>query len=649
MKKSVVTMYSFLVIVALVLLAGWLGYTYYTDSTGSVNDFQEEVPQLNKSISDLLLETENPGSSRFQQSMEDFLKGKPQIKGVLIYSGEDKLYYTRLESRNNRLMENLQKNEQFLLNKLNDGTYRAPFGIAHEESPLISLKGTPMSISYLHETFSPVKVYDLLLKALYLISGLFILTLILLIASSVKERNKGVEKNDDFFEPPLSEPSQVSIPVGEDGGSEDSDLDAISSDLPSSSLDDLDGFDDMDFDAGESAPGDLSDMDFGLPDDTADLGDLSVLDEIDLSDDEMMLPGEKDDFDLGGDSGLDDPDVLDMPDEGDGVLNLDLGDDADDLESSDIPDEADVLEDLGDLDLPEESGGPEDLDPDEGMDSLDDLELPGDSDGLEDFDLDDDSDSLEDLGDLDLPEESGGPEDLDPEEGMDSLDELELPGDGDGLEDFDLDDDSDSLELPEGDDDNPDEFDIEESFDDGGDLFGDLPDEEGDLFDEPAIEENLDDEDPKLYSPRSHVCWESFLNDRLPQELDRASSENEDLSFVYLRDNSVQSDEDYLGFSESLTKDFPYRDMIFEWGDQGFAMILPNSDLVETLEKLDVFINDLPERDIRIGITSRNGRLLDKDQLIGEASAAIRRTSHDNKIVGFRADPERYRDALSNA
>ncbi|MBN2625495.1 MAG: hypothetical protein JXA95_02425 [Spirochaetales bacterium] len=645
MKKSVVTMYSFLVIVALVLLAGWLGYTYYTDSTGSLTAFQEEVPQLNKTISDMLLETENPGSSRFQQSMEDFLKGKPQIKGVLIYSGEDKLYYTRLESRNNRLMENLQKNEQFLLNKLNDGSYRAPFGIAHDESPLISLKGTPLSISYLHETFSPVKVYNLLLKALYIISGLFLLTLILLIASSVKEKSKGVEKNDDFFEPPVPEPSQVSVPSDEEEG------DSFSPDLSADSFDDLD---DMDFDTGESAPSDLSDMDFGLPEDTADLGDLSVLDDIDLSDDDMMLPGgDDDDFAMGGDSGLDSLDDFEMSDSGDDDLNLDL-------DEADVPDEVDVLDDM---DLGGEMDSLDDLELPDESDDLDDLELPEETGSLDDLELDDDMGSLNDPGDLEFPEENDSLDDLNLDEEMDSLDDLVLPeSEDDSLEDFDLDEETDSLELPDETDeledfdldeesdslenlddldlpeesDSLEDFDLDESLDDGGDLFGDLTDEE-------------EEEDPQMYSPRSHVCWESFLNDRLPQELDRASSENEDLSFVYLRDNSVQNDDDYRDFSESLTKDFPYRDMIFEWGDQGFAMILPNSDLVETLEKLDVFINNLPERDIRIGVTSRNGRLLDKDQLIGEASAAIKRTSHDNKIVGFRADPERYRESLSES
>ncbi|MDC7224269.1 MAG: GGDEF domain-containing protein, partial [Spirochaetales bacterium] len=71
-----------------------------------------------------------------------------------------------------------------------------------------------------------------------------------------------------------------------------------------------------------------------------------------------------------------------------------------------------------------------------------------------------------------------------------------------------------------------------------------------------------------------------------------------------------------------------------------------NSDLVETLERLDIFVNGHPEQDIRIGVTSRNGRLLNKDQLIGEASSALKRTSSDNRIIGFRADPERYRESL---
>jgi hypothetical protein len=90
---------------------------------------------------------------------------------------------------------------------------------------------------------------------------------------------------------------------------------------------------------------------------------------------------------------------------------------------------------------------------------------------------------------------------------------------------------------------------------------------------------------------------------------------------------------------------FPIGILFFEWGDQGFAMILPNEDLVETLEKLDVFVNEQPDRDIRVGATSRNGRLLDKDQLIEEASSAIQRTSAENKIIGFKADPDRYREA----
>ncbi len=670
MKKSVVNMYSFLVIVALILLAGWLGYTYYTDSTGSLSQFQEQTPDLNKKISGLLQEAGDPSSSRFQQSMEEYLATQPGIKGLLIYSGDNKLYYSRLESRNGRLMENLAKNEQFLLEKIGDGSYRAPFGIAHEESPLVSIQGIPLNISYLYETLSPVKVYRMLLYVLYIVSGLFVLTLLFLLILSVKEKNQRVERNDDFFEPPVPEPSQVSG-AGDDFGTDD-DLD-MSGDFPSDDF---------------STEGE---DDFGLPDDLGDLGDLSVLDDVDLSeDDEVPSPGEGDDLmgfsDESFDMGLD---LSDEPDTGEGLdepddMGLSLDDEAESLEEMDL-DLSDDSEDLGDLDL---SGESDDLD------DLGDFDLPGESDDLDDlgdFDLPGESDDLEDLGDLDLPGESDDLDDLDDMDLDLNLSDEEDGGDDPLGEDRDL-----SGELGEGDEVESLDFSEEmeaDSLDEGGDLFGDelpdLPDEEedllGDLTDEeilsdnfmeieeaddiedlPDLEDFMADEDladelsaepflgeeevdPKLYSPRTDVCWESFLDDRLPQELDRASSENEDLSFVYLRDQSVQNDGDFKEFSQALTRDFPYRDMIFEWGDQGFAMILPNSDLVETLEKLDLFINDQPERDIRIGATSRNGRLLDKDQLIGEAAAAIRRTSHDNKIVGFRADPERYREAVSRS
>ncbi len=772
MKKSAVTTYSFLVVLILIILAGWIGYTFFTGTSDSQADFRKNLPEVNSRISSLLKETGNPGSDSFKGDMEEFLQSRPEIKGLLIYSDDNRLFYTRLESKNNRLMDNLQKNELFLLEQIEEGTYRPPVGIAQDASFLMSLNGTSLKISYLHETFSPRQIYDLLLMAIYIISGLFLLTLILLVATSVREKKKGVGQNDDFFEPPSPDPSQINegslvseerenddFALPED--KEDNDLSSFDMNLPDEDLGS------MDFDMPESSL-EESDLDFELPDMAQEDDELGSMD-FDLpeesSDDELGAM----DFDLPEESSDDELETMDfdLPEESSDedeleTMDFDLPEessDEDELETMDfdLPEESsdeDELENM-DFDLPEESSDEDELEnmdfdlPEESSDDDEletmDFDLPeesSDEDELEamDFDLPEESSDEDELEAMDfyLPEESSDEDELEamdfdlPEESSDE-DELEamdfyLPeesSDEDELEamDFDLpEESSDEDELEAMDFDLPEEssdedeleamdFDLSNddsmSLDEGGDLFNDsdaldgsleddeemedLPDEVDDLIEElsdedilgeetleiddtediedlPDLEdfmasdglmEELDDEkessadssdmdeSPQLYSPRSQVCWENFIDDRLPQEIERAAGENEDISFVYLRDNTVENDDDYRSFAEDLTKDFPYRDMIFEWGDQGFAMIFPNSDLVETLEKLDVFVNEKPERDIRIGVTSRNGRLLDKEQLIEEASAAISRTSVDNKIVGFRADPERYRQVLS--
>ncbi|MDC7224708.1 MAG: hypothetical protein PQJ60_13265, partial [Spirochaetales bacterium] len=280
MKKSVVTLYSILVILALIVLCGWLGYNYYTGTAEKQSEFTDALPSLNKQVADLLDETKDPGSDQFKSSMEDFLTTRPEIKGLLIYSGNDKLYYTRLESKNSRLMENLKKNESFLLEKINNDSYRAPFGMKQESTALTSVENTPLSITYLHETFSPVRIYQMLLNALYVISGLFLLTLIFMLALSTQEKKKGVEKNDDFFEPPAPDPSQVSEgtappPPGEIDLSDFDTDDALLSEESQTADMDLDS---LDFDLGDSSESDLDDFDFYLPDEAdgaePDLGPL---------------------------------------------------------------------------------------------------------------------------------------------------------------------------------------------------------------------------------------------------------------------------------------------------------------------------------------------------------------------------------------
>jgi len=52
-----------------------------------------------------------------------------------------------------------------------------------------------------------------------------------------------------------------------------------------------------------------------------------------------------------------------------------------------------------------------------------------------------------------------------------------------------------------------------------------------------------------------------------------------------------------------------------------------------------------------MGISSRSGRLVDADRLVGEAFAALNkaRDERDTHIMAFRPDPEKFRAYLANS
>jgi PleD family two-component response regulator len=53
--------------------------------------------------------------------------------------------------------------------------------------------------------------------------------------------------------------------------------------------------------------------------------------------------------------------------------------------------------------------------------------------------------------------------------------------------------------------------------------------------------------------------------------------------------------------------------------------------------------------DIHIGLSSRAGRLVDADRIIGEAMAALSKAKQDGgaRIIAFRPDPEKFRAYLA--
>jgi GGDEF domain-containing protein len=179
-----------------------------------------------------------------------------------------------------------------------------------------------------------------------------------------------------------------------------------------------------------------------------------------------------------------------------------------------------------------------------------------------------------------------------------------------------------------------------------------------------AVEEKeKDEEGPSgLYSPASDLGWESYMSERLDAELSRSASFEQDLSVLVLAyDGLSAQDPDYRKIAAAIKEIFSFKDLAFERGDDGFSIILPNIDsphalrMADELNKKLVFLaqGDFAELELLplyMGISSRSGRLVDSDRLLGEAAAALERARYekDTHIVAFKPDPDKYRLYLAS-
>jgi hypothetical protein len=185
-------------------------------------------------------------------------------------------------------------------------------------------------------------------------------------------------------------------------------------------------------------------------------------------------------------------------------------------------------------------------------------------------------------------------------------------------------------------------------------LFEDVPpapEEEG-----PGPENPAPSNTPQgLYSPRSGIGWEAYTLERLAAELHRCSSFEQDLAVLIMeyRPSGLSGKdlgEIYNQFAELAIEFFNLRDLIFERGERGIVVIIPNIDLDQGMAKAGDFRSRLPASvsraaNICIGVSSRAGRLVNAERLLFESSEALKKAAKDplSPIVAFKSDPEKYR------
>ena len=142
------------------------------------------------------------------------------------------------------------------------------------------------------------------------------------------------------------------------------------------------------------------------------------------------------------------------------------------------------------------------------------------------------------------------------------------------------------------------------------------------------------------------------LETRLNSELKRAASFDQDLvlAAVSTAHSPIWGLEE-LGIQ--IRSFFLFKDLCFKFNATTACIILPNIELDEGIRTMRDFLRKLGEKqsesELYVGLSARNGRLLDAHTLLHESAAALEKSREEGNraIYGFRADPKKYRSVIA--
>ena len=156
-----------------------------------------------------------------------------------------------------------------------------------------------------------------------------------------------------------------------------------------------------------------------------------------------------------------------------------------------------------------------------------------------------------------------------------------------------------------------------------------------------------------LFNPVTGLGWESYLDMRLENEINRAISSEIDISvFIINIPNLERESEESKKVSEYLSLQFQFKDLLFEYKNDCIVAIKISMNLDEALNFADKIHADisqiLEQKQCYIGISTRSIRIVSGERLFNEALAAVEhaKNEEDSPIIAFRVDVEKYRQFL---
>ena len=163
-----------------------------------------------------------------------------------------------------------------------------------------------------------------------------------------------------------------------------------------------------------------------------------------------------------------------------------------------------------------------------------------------------------------------------------------------------------------------------------------------------------------LFSPRTGLVWQQNLSQRLKFEINRTASFNQDMVLSYISIDQYKKLKSFekirVDIAQIILDIFPFQDLAFEYGENCYAVILPDQNLNEGIKNMEIFLKKIMQSvfmdqtvSVSIGLSSRNGRLLNENILMKETEIALEKAIEAGgyRIVAFKSDPDKYRKTLS--
>lgn len=156
-----------------------------------------------------------------------------------------------------------------------------------------------------------------------------------------------------------------------------------------------------------------------------------------------------------------------------------------------------------------------------------------------------------------------------------------------------------------------------------------------------------------LFNPVTGLGWESYLDTRLENEINRAISSEIDISvFIINIPNMERDSEDSKKVSDYLSLQFQFKDLLFEYKNDCIVAIKISMCLDDSLNFADKIhaeiMQMIEQKECYIGISTRSIRIVSGERLLNEALAALEhaKQEEDSPIIAFRVDAEKYRQFL---